>query len=490
MTPEHHPLPARNVARASAFLAGLLLCGCGAKPVEQADSNAPTAVAALGPLTVTVSAYGDVAPRQSTRIVPKIRDTVTITAIVDNGTRLKAGEEIARFNDEAVKTKILDLEQVIADLEVTQADNEAQVSVQKLENTTSLKIAEDAVRAAEMEQKKFVEAVRDQEKRTAELKVQTANSDLSRAEKRYTDLQGLLKQGFITEDEVEEGRINLEKARVAKETVAMDLHVLLNFTHPLAATTLANKLEQSRTTLEKTRVSNNTLQLTKQRALETTLRSLKAKREALDLERKELEAYVVLAPTDGIVLYREGDRRSSDAEPLAVGQTLRAGQVLATLPDMSAMKVKLKVSESDITRVKLGQKVRLRIDALADKSFEGAVEKVADAALDEGWFSSGIKEFEVEVGLDEAKGGILKPGYSCQAEIVCAEVDQALIVPVAAVYREKGKPVVYPEGADGRLQEVTVGLMSVTHAEITSGIKAGQRVLLARPKRDTPAEDT
>lgn len=470
-------------------LAGALsLASCGGKGKPAAGGGAPvTARAEVGPLSVTVSAYGDIAPRQSTRLVPRIRDTVTITEIVGNGVRVEAGDVIARFNDEAVKAKILELEQQIADLEVTLADNEAQVVVQKLDNTTSLKVAEDAVKAAEMEQQKFAQAVRAQEKRTAELKVQTARSDLDRAEKRHTDLQGLLKQGFITEDEVEEGRINLEKARVASETAIMDLKVLLDYTHPLSETTLANKLEQARTTLEKTRASNNTQLLTKQRALETSQRSLASKRELLTREKEELAAYVVTAPTGGIVLYREGDRRSSESEPLAVGQTLRAGQVLATLPDMSAMKVRLKVPESDITRVKVGQDVRIRIDALPDRTLLGKVEKVADAALDEGWFSSGIKEFEVEVSLDQAHQANLKPGYSCQADIICATAEKALQVPVAAVYELDGATVVYPAEGGGKAKPVKLGLLSVTHAEVTSGLSEGERVLLARPKRDNPA---
>jgi RND family efflux transporter MFP subunit len=478
-------MPANRALAALLLLSVFAGCTSDRQPDAAATPRAPTAAAAMGPLTVTVTAYGDVAPRQSTRIVPRIRDTVTLTQIVDPGTRVKAGEVIARFNDETLKQKILDLEQVIADLEVTQADQEAQVAVQKLDNATSLKVAEDAVRAADLEQRKFLEAARQQEQRVSALKVQTTASDLARAEKRYADLKELLRQGFITEDEVEEGRINLEKARVASETARMEQEVQRDFTHPLQETTLANKLEQSRTTLEKTRAANNTSLLTKQRALETTLRTLRARRESLELDRRELEAYVVTAPTEGIVLYREGDRRSTSVEPLAVGQTLRAGQVLATLPDMSAMKVTLRVSESDITRVKPGQPVRLRIDALAGRTFNGTVEKVADAAVDEGWFSTGVKEFEVEVGLEEAQASDLRPGYSCQAEIICAEVDKALLVPVAALYQDKGKAVVYPESPFPKPQEVKVGHISVTHAEILSGLEEGQRVLLARPR---PAE--
>jgi len=439
----------------------------------------PTAVAERGPLRVVVGAFGEVVPRNNTVIVPNIRNTATISYIIPNGSRVAKDEVIARFNTDDLREKIEQLEQQAEDEELALADREAQLLIQDLENTTNLKIAEDDLKSAEMELQKFLEAARDMDRRKAALDVETAQSDLTRAEKRFEDLKALLKEGFITEDEVEEGRITLERARVGVETMRMNKSVLEEYDLPARLVDSENKVSRASTKLEKTRSESRTLLVGKQRQVESTRRNLAKLRQQLEEFRAEMAGFEIRAPVEGVVYFGETDwRRRGD--PLQVGSVLRAGQMLCRLPDLSAMRASINVPEADINRLAPGQRVELYVDAVANRKFVGQVVRIAEAASDQGWFSSGVKEFAVEVDLEEFDQ--LKPGYSCRADIIIAEIPDALLVPQPAVFRSPaGMFVLTSTSAGIATNMVKLGQASLTHVQINDGLEEGVTVMLARP---------
>lgn len=452
---------------------------------KKAESGEVAKVAArVGPLRVAISAYGEIEPLKSTSVLPQIRSTATVSFLLDNGSRVKEGTVIARFVTDEIESKIEQLEEQISDEELTFTDRESQLMIQKLENTTNLKIAEDDLKSAELDLKKFKEASREMDRRKSSIDLQTAESDLTRAEKRYKDLEGLLKEGFITEDEVEEGRITLEQKRVAVETARMNQKILEDYDLPAQLTDLENKVSRATTKLEKTRSENKTLLLTKERQVETSRRALTTKKEQLAELIQDKENCEIKAPVDGVVYFGDADWRRRE-DPLQIGSILRTGQTLCRIPDLSRMRTSLNVPEADINRIALGQRVEIFVDAVPDEKYTGKISKIADAASDGGWFSSGVKEFEVDVELDSDK--FLKPGYSCRAEIIVAELDKALLIPQAAVFRENGAFFVYLSKTDVPVpQHITLGEASVTHVQILEGLKEGDPVLLSRPVLEEP----
>ena len=301
-------------------------------------------------------------------------------------------------------------------------------------------------------------------------------NELARKKKRMTDLEALLKQGFITEDEVEEGRIALDSAEVKLETARIELESVRKFTLPVQGTEVSNKLSKAEVELEKIRSSSESILLTKRYQARLTARNLETKRRQLAEYNADRKAYEVLAPTEGIVQHGDPEQRW-DRKIWDVGAQFKAGQVLVTIPDVSALSATINVPEAEINRVKLGQRVELTVDALAGRSFSGVVERVAEVANQQGFFSSGVKEFEVRVKLDSFAG--LRPGFSCRAEIITNVSEQAVHVPIQAVFREGDGFVVYD--AEGRARRVEVGISSISRVQVVNGVKAGDEVLLTRP---------
>ena len=221
-----------------------------------------------------------------------------------------------------------------------------------------------------------------------------------------------------------------------------------------------------------------------------------------------------VAPFDGVVTnlpVREG-------ETVVVGIQNAQGSTLMTIADMSIITAEVKVDETDIVNVKLGQPAEVTIDAIPKKVFHGNVSEIGDNAIVR---SSGVstsqqttaseeaKDFKVVVTLTDAPVD-LRPGLSTTAKITTATRSNALSVPIQALtLRTKDQmdqqnnapgsvhaaPPAAKESAsknkkDDDLQgvfvvrnkkaifvPVTTGITGTTDIEVLDGLKEGDEVI-------------
>jgi len=124
------------------------------------------------------------------------------------------------------------------------------------------------------------------------------------------------------------------------------------------------------------------------------------------------------------------------------------------------------------------------IDAISGETFFGVVESVGVLAETGGWRDPNRREYSVRIALDhDNSDGVLKPSMRAEAEIMLGAVQDALTVPVQAVFSDG--PVKYvhvPRGSRFERVPVQVGRMSDTSAEILKGLGDGTRVLLREPE--------
>src|SRR5271156_4004114 len=153
-----------------------------------------------------------------------------------------------------------------------------------------------------------------------------------------------------------------------------------------------------------------------------------------------LDKTVSRAPFDGLVTnipVREG-------ETVVLGIQNAEGSTLMTLADMSNITAEVKVDETDIVNVALGQPADVTVDALPNRVFKGHVTEVGDQAL---LRTTGIatsqsttgteeaKDFKVVVTLDSTGSSLdeLRPGLSATAKITTAHKPDALTIPIQAL---------------------------------------------------------
>ena len=199
--------------------------------------------------------------------------------------------------------------------------------------------------------------------------------------------------------------------------------------------------------------------------------------------------FTVEAPAAGMVIYA----RSWNGKITAGSQVSTWNPVVAELPDLSEMLSKTYVNEVDIARVRVGQEVRIGVDAFPDKEYPGTVVSVAN--IGESLKGYDAKVFEVNVALT-TNHSILRPAMTTSNEILTYVHDEALYVPLEALRRDSLTYVIVDEAGERARQEVVVGDLNAEAAVIALGLAEGQSVLLSVPdnleelplKRLEPAE--
>ena len=194
----------------------------------------------------------------------------------------------------------------------------------------------------------------------------------------------------------------------------------------------------------------------------------------------ELAKCVLTAPLDGIAVYYVAEAsRFGRVLPavIAVGELVREGQKLIRVVNLGRMVVGTRIHESQISTVRVGQAVRVRVDALPDQELRGKVSQVATVATQDEWFRSDVKVYPVTATLDDAPRG-LKPGMSAEVRIVTGEKKGVLLVPARAV-RSVGPTRICFVKSEGKLieREVTTGATDGDSVEVTAGLEAGDVVL-------------
>jgi HlyD family secretion protein len=145
----------------------------------------------------------------------------------------------------------------------------------------------------------------------------------------------------------------------------------------------------------------------------------------------------IAAPIDGVV----SRLQVRLGEMVVIGIQNQPGTTLMTVSDLSNIDAEIKVAEADVLRVSLGQRARVTLEAVPGREFSGRVVQVGASALPVGGTAAAAREFRVVVRLDAPDPG-LRPGLTCDAEVLTAERTNVLTVPLQAV--------VLRAGADGK----------------------------------------
>jgi HlyD family secretion protein len=190
-----------------------------------------------------------------------------------------------------------------------------------------------------------------------------------------------------------------------------------------------------------------------------------------------LEAFNVLAPEDGMVIYQ----KDWDGKPIKAGSQIGMwNPTVATLPDLSTMMSKTYVNEVDVRRVKNGQKVEVGLDAYPDKKLSGAVVRVANVG--EQRPNSDAKVFEVSVEIN-GTDPTLRPSMTTSNKIIASVKDSALFIPLETLHSQFDTiTFVYKkDGINTLKQEVIVGETNANDAVVLGGLEEGDRVFLSVP---------
>jgi membrane fusion protein (multidrug efflux system)/multidrug efflux system membrane fusion protein len=154
------------------------------------------------------------------------------------------------------------------------------------------------------------------------------------------------------------------------------------------------------------------------------------------------------------------------------GRFVKAGDVLATLVDMSRLRLRFKVSERESLRSREGESVRFRVGALGEREFEGRIYHVGVTA------DPGTRQVEVLAWVKNP--GVLKPGFFAEVTLATESRQGAVVVPEAAIQASEQGFVVYAvEGGKAALRPVEIGMRTEDGVvEVLSGLKGVETVVV------------
>jgi RND family efflux transporter MFP subunit len=181
----------------------------------------------------------------------------------------------------------------------------------------------------------------------------------------------------------------------------------------------------------------------------------------------------VLAPFDGTVL----EIPVSEGQVVVGAASVNSGTSLMTFADLSSLLIISQVNQLDAPKLSLGQELILKSPDSNESTASAKVQFIAPLAS----VKNNIKGFEVR-GIIDHNDAQLKPGVSVSVRLALPKADGVVAVPLTAVFEHKGRKVAYVlENGIPVRREVTVGAIDVDAAEIQSGIREGEDVLLVEP---------
>ena len=193
-----------------------------------------------------------------------------------------------------------------------------------------------------------------------------------------------------------------------------------------------------------------------------------------DQAMSNLNDTVITSPIAGYII----------GKPTPVGQTISSGistpQVIMSVANLDNMQIETLVDESDIGRVKTGQKVEFTVDAYPDETFTGTVRLVSRKAVTE----NNVIYYTVYVDVANADGKLL-PTMTARANIIIDQADDVLVIPSNTLRNEGKRQFVQVYDAKTKTSrdvDVKVQLTGEDSIAVTGELKDGDKLLVKQAK--------
>ncbi len=405
-----------------------------------------------------VTASGDIRPVRYYDLTAEVAGTVQQIYVVE-GDPVKKGQPLVRVDPTQVAGQVNTQTAVLQGSQVDVQNN--QTAIAQAENNIN------QIKASLVQ---------------AEAELDRSKVDLQYAEVEFNRYQQLVEQGLTTKSQFDSVRSRFEQQK---------------------ATVRAN---ESRVVQLKVQIKDAELAVDRAKSgLDSAKARVKQSQAQLSIQADQLKKTTRYSPIDGVVSYL----------PVKVGQFVVANfssSPLMTVADMAQINAEIKVDETDIADVQVGQKAKVKVDALGEIEIEGeVVEKGASAVTRSGQSTTSssansqeARDFIVKIRLIPTEEIRLKlrPGMSTTAVITTATRENVLTAPLQAIVprelpnedkgasepgntngaaaKKKEVEGVFVYGKDGKaqFQQVTTGIKGDQDIEITTGISDGDEIVI------------
>lgn len=435
-------------------------------------------------LRSTVTSSGEVRPIQFMNLTSEVQGRIE-EIYVKEGDQVVKGQPLVRLDPNQLQSntdaQLAAFQGAQDDVRVSQSQVTAAQN-QLAQAQQQMNVAQVAVDTA---RQGVISAQTDVDK--AQVELNAANRELKRNAQ-------LLESGVISRQVYDESKDRVDNASASVATARANLE-----SRRLAIRDATARVNQQAVAVRDSRRAVETASL----SVDSSQSRANQQSAVLRGQRSQRDKTMQVAPINGVI-----------AEiPSKVGTFAVAGlstTALLTIADMSAINVEVKVDETSIDKVEVGQKAKIKVDAFGDKEIAGEVIQKTPLAVGKSQTSGGLstninvqeaKEFRVVIEMKELPEEIrsgLRPGMSATAEITTKTVADVIAVPLQAVIEKKpegsGSPlpgdapppsekpkmitgVYILDGNKAKFVEVETGIIGESDRQIISGLKEGDEVI-------------
>ncbi|HTD65272.1 MAG TPA: HlyD family efflux transporter periplasmic adaptor subunit [Candidatus Limnocylindria bacterium] len=320
--------------------------------------------------------------------------------------------------------------------------------------------------------------------------LQVAQKEMGQAQATLEGTRRLHAKQFVTRTDLQRDEIAFENQRLKVQTAETGRNLFQKYEFLKTSEETLSKYSEAVRELERARKAA----VAKLAQADAKLKSATAQYNVQVRQRKDIEEQMdkclIRSTRPGLVVYgRAGDDMIyyGGEERIREGASVRQGQTILTIPDLSKMSLRVKIHETYIKKVRKGQSVRLTADAFPDKVLDGEVIKVGTLPDSQNrWMNPDLKVYLTTISVNSTNDW-LKPGMTAKAEIFIEQLTNVVYVPIQSVVLEEGKYLCYvARRGSPEKREVEVGSFNEEFIEVKKGIAEGDKVLLRPPKSLAP----
>lgn len=388
-------------------------------------------------LKISVTADGQLESANNIEIKCNVKGGSTVLWVIETGTTVKPGDVLVELDRSQIEDNI----------------TQRQISY---ENALANKIiSESDVEVAKTSITEYLEGTFREEKSTIEKEIFDAEEAVKNARLELAAAQRLAARGIVR-------TLQLEGHSFAVESAMKELELKKTRLEALEKYTKAKMLQELNATLSaaQARLAADEAAL----ALET---------QRLEREKEQLVNCTITAPASGLVIFPSmADWKSTP--DIEEGAVVREQQTLLMIPDVDNMQVKVGIHESKVDRLSIGMPARVELQGSV---MEGNVKEIAEVTKPAGWWTGNLVKYDTIVALPSSSG--LKPGMSAIVDVILAQYNDVLTVPVASVVEAAGQHYCWVSQPDGPMRRrVELGDTNDEFTIVSAGLKAGDRVVL------------
>jgi len=323
--------------------------------------------------------------------------------------------------------------------------------------------------------------------------IEIAEERLTRDEETLKWSKRLYEEKYISQTELQADQLTVSQAQNNLELATNDLKLLEDFTRKRQIKQLASDVEQAEMALFRAKAKAKADVVQAEAEFKANEQEYLREQAKLSKLMDQISKATLYAPSDGMVIYATTAKRGGwrdNREPLDEGVEVYERQELIYLPTADSTMAEVDIHEASLEKVRVGLPALITVDALPGQRFVGTVGRISplpDSASM--WMNPDLKVYNSDVYL-ETESRDLRTGMSCKVDIIVAQYEDAVYVPVQAVIRVAGKPTVYVVNEDGSTEDrqVEIGLDNNRMIVIEKGLDVDEIVWLAPPLEEASVE--